>query len=114
MARLQEVGMKLKPEKPDFMVERLPYLGHEIMTKGSSPTSEKVDAIRNAHAPGNVSELQSFIGTANHSHFAEIKAPLYKLLKRDTLRQWTQPQQDAFNRIRNAIGSVDVLAHDFG
>ncbi|CAB4014079.1 Hypothetical predicted protein [Paramuricea clavata] len=65
LQRLPESGLKLKREKFYFMLGEVIYLGMSISEAGISPTKEKVQAIKDAAPPANVSELQSFIGTAN-------------------------------------------------
>ena len=69
------------------MVDQVEYLGHIISEKGIAPTPGKINAIREAKAPENVSELQSFLGTENYlrkfvPHFAELASPLYTLLRK--------------------------------
>ena len=83
---------------------------------GISPTQEKVQAIQNAAPPVNVSELQSFIGTANFLRkfvpgFAEILFPLYKLLRKGTPWKWGKAEQNAFANIKSALCSDSVLRH---
>ncbi|CAB4007683.1 Retrovirus-related Pol poly from transposon [Paramuricea clavata] len=65
LQRLLESGLKLKREKFHFMLGEVIYLGMSISEAGISPTEEEVQAIKDAAPPANVSELQSFIGTAN-------------------------------------------------
>ena len=65
LRRLQEVGVKLNPSKFHFMMDEISYLGHTISSAGVAPTADKIEAMRDAKAPSNVYELQSFIGTAN-------------------------------------------------
>ena len=50
-----------------FMLDKVEYLqvGTTISAAGISPTAEKVQAIKDAAPPTNVSELQSFLGSAN-------------------------------------------------
>ena len=44
-----------------FMLDKVEYLGTTISAAGISPTAEKVQAIKDAAPPTNVSELQSFL-----------------------------------------------------
>jgi hypothetical protein len=67
------------------------YLGPEIDEKGFHPVEEKVDAVRKAPVPSNVSELRSFLGMVQYYHsflpnLATTLAPLHKLLEKDV--QW--------------------------
>ena len=85
LRRLQECGLKLNPDKFFFMLDEIVYLGTSISAAGISPTKEKVQAIHDADPPTNVTELQSFLGSANFLRkfvpdFAKIVSPLYQLL----------------------------------
>ena len=116
LQRLQECGLKLKREKFHFMLGQVVYLGMTISAVGISPTREKVHAIQNAAPPANVSELQSFIGTANFLRkfvpgFAKICFPLYKLLRKGTQWTWGKDEQNAFVNIKSALCSDSVLRH---
>ena len=116
LQRLEEAGMKLKPNKVELMSDTVTYLGHQISAKGVSPTDEKVRAIKTAVRPNDVSELQSFIGSANYlrkfiPHFADKMAPLYALLKLDSEWKWDSTEQMAFEQIREAMTSDITLGH---
>ena len=65
LQRLQECGLKLNPSKFRFMLDQVVYLGTTISAEGISPTKERVKAIRQAEAPTNAPELQSFLGSFN-------------------------------------------------
>jgi len=44
------------------MEPQVTYLGHKVTKEGIQPLDDKVDAITNATAPTNVSELKSYLG----------------------------------------------------
>ena len=116
LQRLEESGMKLKCEKIELMSDAVTYLGHRISANGVNATEERITALRNAKQPNDVSELQSFIGSANYvrkfiPHFAEKMAPLYTLLKRDKPWCWDIQEQNAFEEIRNSMSTNATLAH---
>ena len=60
LTRLQDCGLKLNPDKFFFMLDKVEYLGTTISAAAISPTAhaEKVQAIKDAAPPTNVSELQ--------------------------------------------------------
>ena len=116
LQRLQDAGMRLKATKTEFMLPQVSYLGHTLSASGMAPSPGRIDAMVNANAPTSVSELQSFIGSANYvrkfiPNFARIMAPLYALLKKDTVWRWSDSEQTAFLTIKNALCSTEVLAH---
>ena len=104
------------------MLDDVAYLGTTISAVGISPagkllgTAGKVQAIKDAAPPTSISELQSFLGSANFlpkfvPDFAMIASPLYSLLRKETPRKWATPEQDAFDNIKAALCSDSVLRH---
>ena len=89
LRRLQECGLELNPDKSFFMLDEIVYLGTLISAAGISPTKEKVQAIHDVDPPTNVTELQSFLGSADFlfkfvPDFAKIVSPLCQLLRKET------------------------------
>ena len=58
MTRLEEVGMRLKESKCQFLLPSVEYLGYHISGKGIEPMEEKLRAIRDAQ---DLSKLKSFL-----------------------------------------------------
>ena len=62
-------------------------MGFKFNKNGIYPVKEKVEAIKNAKEPTNVSELKSFLGLINYYHrhfqnFADKIEPLHRLLRK--------------------------------
>ena len=55
LSRLESAGMRLKYDKCAFLLPAVESLGHKISAQGLQPTDFKVQAIKNAPAPTNVS-----------------------------------------------------------
>ncbi|RXN30206.1 Retrovirus-related Pol poly from transposon opus [Labeo rohita] len=66
MARLEKHGLRMKLAKRAFLQDSVEYLGYRMDEHGLHPTEDKVEAIINAPAPRNVSELRSFLGLLNY------------------------------------------------
>ena len=84
-ARFRKHGTRLKQSKCSFMQISVTYLGHQIDASGIHATAEKVDAIQQAPAPKNVTDLRSFLELLNyHGKFEQNLAshshPLNQLL----------------------------------
>ena len=63
MARLEDEGLTLKKEKCQFMLDKVEYLGHTILSAvGLKPSESKTRAIFDAPQPQNVSQLWYFPG----------------------------------------------------
>ena len=85
LARLEQYGVRLNKAKCKFMLPSVEYLGYHISGDGVRPTQEKLQAIVDAPAPKDVSQLKSFLGLVNYyskflPHLASTLAPLYALL----------------------------------
>ena len=85
LTKLQDVGLRLKPQKCEFGAREVIYLGYKIDKFGVHPTEDKIKAIKNAPRPSNKQELQSFLGLVNfYQRFIRNKStllePLHRLL----------------------------------
>ena len=116
LQRLEQKGLRLKEKKCKFFVDSLEYLGHRIDKYGIHTVTEKVDAIVNAPAPSDVSQLRSFLGMMQYySHFIEnlssVLAPLNKLLTKNIKWSWTPKNQSAFDQAKQLLVTAPVLVH---
>ena len=115
LQRLQECGIKLNPKKFHFMLDQVVYLGTTISAEGISLTKERVKAIREAEAPTNVPELQSFLGSANFickfvPDFARIASPLYQLLCKE--KRWNGENWNKKLSITSKLLCAPILFYD--
>src|SRR5690606_13747690 len=88
LTRLQEVNARINIQKCEFFKTDLTYLGHRIDAEGLHPSSKNVDAILQAPAPTNVSELRSFLGLLSYygkflPNLSTLLAPVHNLLRKD-------------------------------
>ena len=116
LQKLAAAGMKLRPTKCFFMLQEVEYLGHKISAKGLEPTQEKVQAIIDAPAPRNVSQLKSFLGMLNYygkflPNLSTCLAPLYSLLQKRSHWSWGPKQHKAFEEAKNLLTSSSMLTH---
>ena len=114
--RIKENGLKIKKEKCIFATSKVEYLGFKVDAQGIHKTTDKVEAIRNAKIPENVSELQSFLGLVTfYSKFipnlATIAHPLYNLLRKDSTWKWTNQCRTAIESIKAEVISPRFLTH---
>nr|XP_033960387.1 uncharacterized protein K02A2.6-like [Pseudochaenichthys georgianus] len=116
LKRLQEAGLRLKRTKCSFMSEEVMFLGHKVDATGLHPVHEKVEAIKDAPTPSNVTELKAYLGLLNYYNkflpsLSTILAPVHKLLKKDTKWQWEDAQQTVFEKSKDMMQSAEVLVH---
>ena len=83
------------------MQESVIYLGHRIDQHGLHPLKEKVQAVQEAPAPKNITELKSYLGLLTYyskyiPNMATALAPLYKLLRKEECWRWTYTEKKTF------------------
>ena len=114
--RLRNTGLKLKPAKCHFAVEKVQFLGHILTKDGIAPNTSKVDAIMSYPIPKKIKELRGFLGTTGFyrkfiQNYSLIAKPLYNLTKNDVKFQWSPECQTAFDKLKNALASYPVLMY---
>ena len=93
------------------MLREVEYNGFFDIEKWSKTYNSKVEAVHGAEAPTNTTELRAFIGLANYLRnlvpkFAEI---IFLLYQRETKWKWGKTENDAFNSLKNSIGTEEIL-----
>lgn len=92
------------------------YLGHHIDALGIHTSSNKLVAITQAPAPGNVTELLSFLGILNYYdkfilNLATLVHPLNELLKSGQSWRWTEEHAAAYEAAKQQLSSAPILVH---
>ena len=116
LKRLSDAGLRLKVSKCQFMKPSLDCLGHHIDKDGFHPVAAKVNAIKDAPAPTNVTELKSFLGMINFygkflPNLSSTLEPLHKLLRKGARWTWGTRQQEAYVAAKTLLQSSQVLVH---
>ena len=115
LKRLNDRGLRCRIQKCVFAQDSVTYLGHTISRDGISK-GPKADAVTKMPAPSNVSQLRSFLGSVQFYNkflpdLSTISEPLYHLTEKDTKWKWEEPQQDAFQKLKQMLTNNTVLAH---
>ena len=105
-SRLLKHDARLNKEKCEFHRNKIEFLGHIIDGKQVSPPLSKTKAIIDYEAPKDQKELQRFHGLINYLReyipdFANISAPLTKLLKKNEPYNWNEEQQQSFEELKH-------------
>jgi len=100
--RLASVGLSVKRSKCKFLVPSTEFLGHPIDGMGIHPLPDKIQAIQQAPTPTYLTELKLYIGLLLYygkflPHLSTCLAPLYQLLRKDVIWQWTSEQEAALS-----------------
>ena len=114
LKRIQELGLRLEPNKCEYLKPELEYLGHLITKDGIKPNPVKNEAIKNFRELKTVKDVQSFLGLAGYyrkfiKNFSSIARPLTKLTQKETIFDWTSDCEKSFFDLRHALMSASVL-----
>lgn len=108
LERLERANIKVNLNKCKFFVTELPYLGHILTEKGLLPCPNKIETIREAKAPKNVSELKAFLGLLNYyskfiPNLSSRLRCLYDLLKKNVKFIWTTECENVFKDCKSFL-----------
>lgn len=111
LEHIRNAGLTINPDKIQLCRNSLKFLGHVISPGQCRPDEGKVLAGLQYPRPTTIKQLQAFLGLAGYyrsfiPQFSLTAHPLTSLLKKDAPWQWTNQQEDAFGRLKEA------LAHD--
>jgi len=96
--RFRSANLRLNPQKCQFALPKVTYLGHVLSKEGESVDESKVSVIKTFPVPTNSQQLRSYLGIANLyrrfiKHFSIKTANLRSLLKRDAKFVWNSVHQ---------------------
>lgn len=116
LTRLSECGFTLRADKCLFFREEMPFLGYVLNNEGYKPDPRRIQAVTDFRVPSDRKEVQSFLGLLNFDrafceNFAEIAAPLTRLLRSKTKWRWGTEELVAFERLKHELAKETLLYH---
>ena len=115
LQRLLDNNLFVKPEKCEFHVSEVSFLGF-ILSKGSLLMDpKKTQVVREWHQPSSVKEVQRFIGFSNFyrkfiRNFSAVVSPLTNLTKKKLGPfVWTPGAERAFQELKVRFTSAPIL-----
>ena len=116
MNALLRAGLRVNIKKCKFFMTNISYLGHYVSAQGVAVDPDKITAVQEFPAPTNVKALRAFLGLAGYYHkfvkgFAQISAPLTKLLRKGVPFVWEQAHQQAMNELKHRLTHAPILAY---
>ena len=116
LARLCEEGYYANPDKCEFFIKEVSFLGHIINEHGIQVQQHKVKAVADWRTPTTRKEVKAFLGlTGYYRKFVEgysrIALPLTELTKHSPRFEWGPEQQRAFDELKQRLTSAPILAH---
>ncbi|KAK7930380.1 hypothetical protein WMY93_006775 [Mugilogobius chulae] len=114
LQKFQQEGLTLN-EKCEFAKSEIIFVGHKVSAKGIEADPNKVKAIQQLPRPQCVEDVRRLMGMANYlakfmPQLATITTPLKELQKERNEWTWAEPQETAFQRLKEILSSPEVLA----
>ena len=112
LRRLDENNLRLRRHKSRFMVKQIDFLGFRVSHGNIEAHPDKIEAIVNWPAPKTCRQTRRFLGMCNFLRrfvrsYADISKPLTAIVNKF---QWGEPQQRAFDKLKDALSTAPVLA----
>jgi RNase H-like domain found in reverse transcriptase/Reverse transcriptase (RNA-dependent DNA polymerase) len=114
LKKLEEHDLYLKPEKCNFHVKEVEYLGVIIGQGQVKMDLTKVKGIAEWPVPTSVKDVWSFLGFCNFyqvfiPHFSDKSQPLNDLTCKNHQWEWTEREQQAFQSLKDACATLPAL-----
>ena len=109
-------NLYFKPEKCVFHAPSIDYLGVILVEGVTHMDPIKIKGIREWPTPRSVKDICSFLGFCNFyrpfiKRFSAIARPLNELTRKDAEWKWENPQQQAFENLKQRVTSEPTLIH---
>ncbi|KPM33866.1 hypothetical protein AK830_g12706, partial [Neonectria ditissima] len=118
LTQLRAAGLYANPEKCEFNLRRVGFLGFIVSTEGIHMEPERVECVAKWPLPHCVKDIQIFLGFTGFyrrfvKNYSKIAAPLTDLLRGDDKRtfQLDRRESDAFEQLKQAFLEEPILAH---
>jgi hypothetical protein len=112
--KLEEHDLYLKPEKCEFKLEQMEYLGMVVGRNTLQMDKKKMDQVKSWNPPRNPMEVQKFLGLTGYycyfiKDYLKLAWPLLDLTKKAFTWMWDERQKDAFQALKQQMCSWPVL-----
>jgi len=113
---IQEKGLTVNPEKWEFRMTELMFMGHLLSARGIGPNNEKVRAVIEARQPNSPGEVRSFLGLVNYigrfiPDLSTVVEPLSHLTKKGEPFIWEEAQESAFRELKGRLANTETLGY---
>ena len=115
LQRLEEAGLKIRPDKCKMLQREVHFLGHVISGEGIRTSPSKTEVVATWPVPTKVTEVRSFIGLCSYyrrfiKDFAKTAKPLHALTGKYARFHWTSECQAAFEELKHKMITAPVVA----
>ena len=110
----RQANLRLNPSKCHFATPKVRYLGYLISKDGLECDPEKIKNMQNFPRPTSVKTLKSYLGVLAFYRrfvrsFSQLASPLYALLKKDAVWNWTDECEKSFIQLKEALTKHPIL-----
>ena len=114
LRRAEERNLRLNPDKFRYKVKSVKWMGHILSDEGLKADPARIQAIVEFPVPTSASDLKRFIGMVGYlSRFlpsiSEVMTPLRQLTQKYVGWYWSEPCQQAFDKVKGLLTSAPVL-----
>ena len=115
LTQIGSAGLKFKASKCVFFAMKVSFLWHNLTKEGILPDPENVAKILNWPVLKTVHDVRGMLGLGSYychfiRNFSEMVQPLMALIKKDKPFKWTEQCQKAFDDIKQALISPNIMA----
>ena len=105
---LKNENMKAAPDKSNFFLTRVKFLGHIIESNTITQLKSRIHAIQKLQPPTNKKKIQEFFGMLNFLGNYVYKMqfylrPFYNILRQQNNFEWTTKHQTRFEEIKKLL-----------
>lgn len=116
LIRLQKYNIRLNMEKCSVFADQVEYCGHLIDARGIHKVPAKVEAIKQAPYPTDITTLESFHGLVNYygrffEHLSGTMHPLTRLLHKNIPWNFTTECRKVVDTIKSKMMEPTFLTH---
>ena len=103
---LKKAGLEAAPEKTNFFIRKVKFLGHVIFEQGIQPLAKRVQDLKNLKLPEGKRDVMKVFGCLG-LYSCYIKnlhvdsQPFYDLIKATTPFKWTKEHEELFTDIKS-------------
>ena len=116
LKRAKEYNVTFNKEKCEFATEKIEFFGHRFTSEGLQADPDKIRAVEQCSEPKSKEEVRSLLGMTGYlsnfiPQYSTLTAPLRMLTRNEVKFKWTQIEQKAFEKLKNAITSADTMMY---
>ena len=105
---LQNENLKAAPDKSQFFLTRVKFLGHNIERNTITPLKSRIDAIQKIQPPTSKKKIQEFLGMLNFLSKYVYKMqlylrPFYNILRQQNIFEWITEHQKRFEETKKLL-----------